>query len=106
ATLITPNPVSFTVSRGGVTNVFFGFVTAAGEVGLGQGEADIRISVQGCTEYNGITAALATFTVDCLGTIDSKSFTVSADGILARNFDSCPLDQSKLESIDGLLSLQ
>lgn len=106
ATLITPNPVSFTVTKGGVTNVFFGFTTAAGEVGLGQGEADIRISVQDCTEYNGIAAALATFTVDCLGTIDGTSFTVNADGILARTFDQCPLDQTKLESIDGLLSLQ
>jgi hypothetical protein len=106
ATLITPNPVPFAVTKGGVTNVFFGFATSAGEVALGQGEADLRISVQDCTEYNGIAAALATFTVDCLGTIDGKSFTVNADGFLTRTFDQCPLNQSKLESIDGLLSLQ
>jgi hypothetical protein len=106
ASLITPNPVSFTVTKGGITNVFFGFATSAGEVGLGQGEADIRISVQDCSEYNAIAAALATFTVDCLGTIDGKSFTVNADGFLTRAFDQCPLDQTKLESIDGLLSLQ
>jgi len=106
ATLITPNPISFEVTKGGTTNVFFGFATSVGDVSLGRGNANLRISVQDCTEFNGISAALATYTIDCLGTIDPKAYVVNADGILSRTFDACPLDKTKLLSIDGLLSLQ
>ena len=106
ASLITPNPTTFTVTKGGTTNVYFGFATGVGEVALGQGDANIRISVQDCSEFNGYAAALASFTVDCLGTIDQSSFTVSADGSLSRNFNACPNDPTKLDSIDAFLSLQ
>lgn len=106
ATLITPNPTNFTVTKGGTTDVFFGFATSVGDVSLGRGNANIRISVQDCTEFNGISAALATFTIDCLGTIDPSSYVVNADGLLSRTFDACPADKTKLASIDGLLSLQ
>lgn len=106
ATLITPNPTTFTVTKGGVTEVFFGFATGVGDVGLGQGTANIRIGVQDCTEFNGIGAALASFTIACLGTIEPKSYVVNTDGLLSRTFDTCPRDATALASIDGLLSLQ
>jgi hypothetical protein len=106
ATLITPNPTTFTVTTGGSTNVFFGFATSGGEIATGNGNANIRISVQDCDEFNGITAALATFTVDCTGTIGPDSYSQTTDGILSRNFTSCSRDPSKLASIDQLLSLQ
>jgi hypothetical protein len=50
-------------------------------------------------------AALATFTVDCLGTIGPDSYRVVGNR-LQRGFESCSLDASKLRDIDSLLSLQ
>ncbi len=59
-----------------------------------------------CQPYNQYTAALATFTVDCLGTIGPETYRVSSGGSLERNFEACTLEGSKLAAIDGLLSLQ
>lgn len=59
-----------------------------------------------CSSFNSYTAALATATVDCLGTIRPDSFKVNAEGFLARNFSSCSLDATRLSTIDGVLSLQ
>lgn len=104
ATLITPNPVTFTVTEGGVTNVAFGFSTSSGDVGLGA--VDLHPSDQECAGFDGITASLATSTIECLGTIAPSSYAIGADGFLSRTFDSCPADQTKLQVIDGLLSIQ
>ncbi|HWZ92304.1 MAG TPA: hypothetical protein VNW92_25745, partial [Polyangiaceae bacterium] len=106
ATLVTPNPTVFDISLGGLVNAWFIFETGDGDVGLGQGNVNIRIGVQDCTSFNPYEAALATYTVDCLGTITPDSFSVSVDGILRRNFTSCPLDPTRLRPIDSLLSLQ
>jgi hypothetical protein len=106
AKLITSNPVVVEVASQSTTDAWFNFVTAAGDVSLGRGNVDIRIGVQDCSSYDGVTAALATLTVDCLGTISPGAFKVNADGIVSRAFNSCPLDETKLRSIDGLLSLQ
>lgn len=59
-----------------------------------------------CAPYQQYTAALATFTVDCLGTITPDSFHISATGELSRTFNACPAGHSRLSDIDGLLSLQ
>lgn len=59
-----------------------------------------------CRAYDQYTAALATFTVDCLGGIAPEHYRVNESGSLARTFAACPLDPGKLEAIDGLLSLQ
>jgi hypothetical protein len=106
AKLVSANPLTFDVKGEVASDALFSFATAAGDVSLGQGSVDIRIGVQDCAAYDGYTAALATLTVDCLGTIDPKSFSVTKDGLLKRNFDSCPLDESRLLPIDQLLSLQ
>jgi hypothetical protein len=106
ATLVTPNPTLFDIKLGQVVNAWFIFETGDGEVGLGQGNVNVRIGVQDCTSFNAYESALATFTVDCLGTITPDSFSVNADGILSRNFSSCPLDPTRLRPIDSLLSLQ
>jgi len=59
-----------------------------------------------CQAYDQYTAALATLTVDCLGTIRPDDFKVNAEGLLARAFTTCASDASKLSPIDSLLSLQ
>jgi hypothetical protein len=59
-----------------------------------------------CSSFRSYTAALATHTVDCLGTIRPDSFSVNAENVLERNFTSCPLDAAQLSSIDSLLLLQ
>lgn len=59
-----------------------------------------------CQAYNQYTAALATFTVDCLGTIGPDTYGVGSSGNLERKFEACTRDSSKLSAIDGLLSLQ
>lgn len=59
-----------------------------------------------CSAFTSYTAALATRTVDCLGTIRPDSFSVNAENRLERNFTSCPLDASQLSGIDSLLLLQ
>src|SRR5690606_37672573 len=52
-------------------------------------------------------AALGTATIDCLGTTDSRVYTVDRDGRLARTFSSCPNgDKGSLEHIDNLLGIQ
>jgi hypothetical protein len=106
ATLITPNPTAFDISLGQTVNAWFIFETGDGDVGLGQGNVNVRIGVQDCTSFDAYESALATDTVDCLGTISPDSFSVNADGILKRNFTSCPLDPTRLRPIDSLLSLQ
>jgi hypothetical protein len=106
ATLVTPNPTIFDIKRNLTVNAWFIFETGDGDVGLGQGDVNIRIGVQDCTSFNAYESALAAFTVDCLGTIAPDSFTVNADGVLARNFNSCPLDPTRLRPIDSLLTLQ
>jgi hypothetical protein len=106
ATLVTPNPTIFEIKVGQTVNAWFIFETGEGDVGLGQGNVNVRIGVQDCTSFNTYESALATDTVDCLGTIGPDSFTVNADGILQRNFSTCPLDPTRLRPIDSLLSLQ
>ncbi|HEX7451164.1 MAG TPA: hypothetical protein VF294_02725, partial [Polyangiaceae bacterium] len=106
ATLVTPNPTIFEIKLGQTVNAWFIFETGEGDVGLGQGNVNVRIGVQDCTSFNAYESALATDTVDCLGTIGPDSFTVNADGILKRNFSTCPLDPTRLRPIDSLLSLQ
>jgi hypothetical protein len=59
-----------------------------------------------CHAYGQYTAALATFTVDCLGTIGPETYRVGSSGNLERNFEACTSEGSKLAAIDGLLSLQ
>ena len=59
-----------------------------------------------CSAFDTYTAALATFTVDCIGTIGPDSFFVDGDGFLARRFSACTNDRTKLQSIDSILSLQ
>jgi hypothetical protein len=59
-----------------------------------------------CGSFKSYTAALATHTVDCLGTIRPDSFSVNTENVLERNFTSCPLDAGQLSSIDSLLLLQ
>ena len=68
--------------------------------------SDISAAGLDCTSFNGYTAALATSTVDCLGTLRPDSFKVTAEGLLARNFSSCSVDATRLADIDALLSLQ
>lgn len=68
--------------------------------------SDISAVGLDCSSFNGYTAALATSTVDCLGTIRPDSFKLSADGVLLRNFSSCSLDATRLSAIDAVLSLQ
>jgi hypothetical protein len=71
-------------------------------------QSEVTITGEGfdCSAYNQYTAALATHTVDCLGTISPESFRVSDEGVLERTFDSCPQDSSKLRAIDSILLLQ
>jgi hypothetical protein len=59
-----------------------------------------------CSSFKSYTAALATHTVDCLGTIRPDSFSVNAENFLERNFTSCPQDAAQLTNIDSLLLLQ
>ncbi|MDF3066850.1 MAG: hypothetical protein K0R38_2451 [Polyangiaceae bacterium] len=106
AQLITPNPTSFVVDGKIVADAFFGFVTTNGDVALGSGDVNIRIGVQDCTAYDSYTAALGELTAQCLGTVDPKAYSVNKDGVLTPNFDSCPLDKSKLTKIRQLLSIQ
>jgi hypothetical protein len=106
ATLVTPNPTTFEIKVGQTVNAWFLFETGDGDVGLGQGNVNVRIGVQDCSSFNSYESALATNTVDCLGTITPDSFSVTVDGILKRNFTACPLDKSRLRPIDSLLSLQ
>jgi hypothetical protein len=106
ATLLTPNPTTFTVTKSGTTNVVFGFATGSGEVGLGEGAANVRISVQDCAAFDQYSASLAALTVDCTGTIGPDAYSVNSDGIMKRNFDSCGLDKTKLAAIDSLLTIQ
>jgi len=69
-------------------------------------DRDISAVGLDCSAFRSYTAALATHTVDCLGTIRPDSFSVNADNMLERNFTSCPLDATQLSSIDSLLLLQ
>jgi hypothetical protein len=107
ATLVTSNPANFAITRNALSHVIFSFATSGGQVVLGgAGVGQVEIQVRDCNSFNGVTAALGTFTVDCLGTLDPTQYSLGDDGILRRNFDSCPVDGRKLSSIDGILSLQ
>ncbi len=106
AQLITPNPTTFDVTGKAAADAFFGFVTTNGDVALGSGSVNVRIGVQDCTAYDSYTAQLGALTADCLGTVDPRAYSVSKDGFLTPNFDSCPQDKSKLTKIRQLLSLQ
>jgi hypothetical protein len=79
---------------------------AAASPRVSPARASITAEGLDCRPYNQYTAALATFTVDCLGTIGPETYRVSSSGNLERNFQDCTLEGSKLEAIDGLLSLQ
>lgn len=107
AQLVTPNPLTVDVD-GTITSVaFFGFVTTSGDVTLGDGDVEIRIGVQDCSTYDTYTAALGALTVDCIGTLDPKAYSISKDGYLTPSFDKCTTGKdSKLRSIKQLLSLQ
>lgn len=59
-----------------------------------------------CEGYNGYTAAIASRTIDCLGTVGPRDFAVDGRGNLQRVFKECPADKSALDDIDALLSLQ
>jgi hypothetical protein len=59
-----------------------------------------------CKAFDGYTAALASYTVDCLGTIGPQSFKVDEAGHLRRAFGRCTQDDSKRQSIDDILGLQ
>jgi hypothetical protein len=59
-----------------------------------------------CDSYDGYTAAIASRTIDCLGTIGPQHFTVDDRGNLRRTFKECSQDKEALEDIDALLSLQ
>ena len=106
AQLIVDNPQKFSIARNAVTDVVFSFATGVGQVDLGSGRGDIRIEVHDCKSYDTYAATIATLTVDCLGRIDQNSFVLDAAGFLRRNFQDCPLDFSKLQSIDDFLGLQ
>lgn len=68
-----------------------------------------RLSAVGvdCRDYNQYSAALATLTVDCTGTIGPDSFELTDEGLLQRTFARCALGgQERITHIDALLSLQ
>lgn len=106
ASLTAPNPQKFEVKAGVIANVVFTFATSAGVIDLRQGRANVRISVSDCSSFDSFTSSLATYTVDCLGTIGPDSYYVDADGYLQRNFKECQNDPSLLRSIDNFLGLQ
>jgi hypothetical protein len=106
ASLITTNPVTFDVDGKTTADAFFGFVTTSGDVTLGNGSVNVRIGVQDCSAYDSYTAALGVLTADCLGRVDPRDYSVNKDGLLTPNFDSCPVDKTKLTKIRQLLSLQ
>jgi hypothetical protein len=108
AKLVTPNPLTFSVDGKVPGDAFFGFVTASGDVSLGQGSANIRIGVADCAAYDTYTASLGALTADCRGTVDPRDYQVNADGFLVPTFDSCPADRTQLvmRQIRQLLSLQ
>jgi len=106
AKLTSPNPASFTITRGKTIDVIFTFVSSYGTVTLDTGKANVRISVQDCSSFNTLSASLAIYTVECLGTIDEYSYRINDAGALERNFDECPLDTSMIEKIDNFLGVQ
>lgn len=70
------------------------------------GTALITMDVDDCALYVGKISALASFTLDCLGTLDATQYTKVGDQ-LVRNFTSCSTgNTTAIASIDGLLSLQ
>jgi hypothetical protein len=83
-----------------------GGLSGAKKADPSQKDVSSSVDVRDCSSFDVYESALATHTVDCLGMIGPESFSVNADGFLRRNFDSCPLDPSRLRPIDSLLSLQ
>jgi hypothetical protein len=59
-----------------------------------------------CSAFDSYTAALAAYTIACLGTVGPDSFVVDRAGHLKRTFDHCPNDSRKRQSIDDILGLQ
>jgi len=58
-----------------------------------------------CTAFNSYTASLASYTIDCLGTIGPRSFAVDKVGYLRRNFETC-VQKDTRQSVDDLLGIQ
>ena len=107
ADLVTANPLLFDVNGKTPADAFFGFVTAGGDVALGDGSVNIRIGVQDCQLYDVYMASLGELTARCLGTVDPRAYDISADGFLTPNFTSCTAgDRTLIRSIRQLLSLQ
>ena len=73
---------------------------------LATARSELTAIGQDCSAFDGYTAALATATVDCLGTIRPDSFRVDEQGFLRRSFNACSVDATRLGKIDSLLSLQ
>ena len=77
-----------------------------GAASVATARSELTAIGQDCSAFNGYTAALATATVDCLGTIRPDSFRVDERGFLQRSFNACSVDAAMLSKIDSLLSLQ
>jgi hypothetical protein len=70
------------------------------------GTALVSMEVDDCGLYVSKISALASFTLECLGTLDGTQYT-KVGGQLVRNFTSCTTaSTTALASIDGVLSLQ
>lgn len=106
AKLTSPNPASFTITRGKTIDVIFTFASSYGTVSLDTGKANVRISVQDCSSFDTLSASLALYTVECLGRIDQYSFVLNDAGAIERNFDECPNNPDMLQNIDDLLGVQ
>jgi hypothetical protein len=96
---------SFRVASLAVVVATAACAASAGERG-GADSVEGRTGTIDCSSFDIYTAALASATVDCLGTIGPGAYAHDdASGLLRRTFDACP-QQDKLQSIDDLLGLQ
>ncbi|HTQ03591.1 MAG TPA: hypothetical protein VMI54_07030 [Polyangiaceae bacterium] len=103
---LVANPLSFTVTQGRIIDVVFEFITQGIPIKLNKGLANVRISVSDCSQFDSYGAAIAGYTVDCLGRIDQNSFIIDDNGYLRRNFTECLQDQTLIPAIDAFLGLQ
>ncbi len=112
AKLLSQNPAPFEITRNNETILALLITTNNGTVvQTGGGKLRVVLNVSDCDSYNNYSAAIATQTVDCTGSIGPKDFQINADGLLQRAFDACPaLPASEvkeaLQTIDQLLTLQ
>ena len=67
-----------------------------GAASVATARSELTAIGQDCSAFNGYTAALATATVDCLGTIRPDSFRVDERGFLQRSFNACSVDAAML----------